>query len=106
MIELDEGFEYKAENTYVSLTYNFQICWNPFYFFFKSIFSGEKKDMIDGKKQRIKVSVFSCRSQAVSDPHNSSIGGCLLLPLLRWRLSQHDVGEADQKSMRLINSGE
>lgn len=100
MIELNEGFGYKADNIYVNLTDNVHICWNPF-------FLVKEKDTIDGeKKWRIKASVFSCGSRAVSDPHNSSIGGCLLLPLLRWRLPQHDVGEADQKSMRLINSGE
>lgn len=43
MIELNEGFGYKAENIYVNLTDNVHIGWNPFYFFFKSIFSGEKK---------------------------------------------------------------
>lgn len=44
VIELNEGFGYKAE-TYLRKfwTDNVHICWNPFYFFFKSIFSGEKK---------------------------------------------------------------
>lgn len=86
-----------------TLAYNLYVTQSGFCIFSEIIFASETKKTWSTAKTKIEVSVLSCGSWAVSDPHNSSIGCCLLLRLLRWCLPLLNVGKAE--SIRLINSG-